>query len=89
MVIVLEYFDDRVTDIQRIFKVKAMGGGLLLIKCSVFKKVPQPWYGYKWTEHGAIKMSNDWYLCEKIREAGFDIWCDSTITAKHIGLKIY
>ncbi len=79
---VLEYLGEPE---EGLFKVKAMGGGLLLIKCSVFKDVPQPWYGYKWTEHGAVKMSNDWYFCYKAREYEFDIWCDSTITAKHIG----
>ena len=83
---VLEYFDKPE---EGLFKVKAMGGGLILIKCDVFKKVPQPWYGYKWNNLGAVTMSNDWFFCEKAREAGFDIWCDSSITAEHMGLKEY
>jgi len=79
---VMEYLDGKE---EGLFKCKAMGGGLLLIKCDVFKKIEQPWYGYHWTKHGAVAMSNDWFLCENIRIAGFDIWCDSTITAGHIG----
>ena len=70
-----------------LFKVKAMGGGLILIKCDVFKKISQPWYGYKWNDNGSVKMSNDWYFCEKARHSGFDIWCDSTVKAGHIGQK--
>jgi len=81
--LVVEYLDEKK---EGLFKAKAVGGGVLLIKCDVFKKIPQPWYGYKWTEHGAISMSNDWFFCEKARKAGFDIWCDTRILAGHIGL---
>ena len=80
---VIEYLDDKRPD--TLFKCKALGGGLLLIKTSVFKKVPQPWFGYKWYENGMVKMSNDWFFCEKARENGFDIYCDPKLTAQHIG----
>ncbi len=82
---VLEYLDKK----EGLFEVKAMGGGLLLIKCDVFRKVPQPWYGYVTNDNGSIKMSNDWFFCYKARDNGFKVWCDSTITAKHIGLWKY
>ena len=84
--LVVEYLDEKK---EGLFECKAVGGGILLIKCDVFKKIPQPWYGYKWNENGAVTMSNDWFFCEKARESGFDIWCDSTIKAGHIGIKKY
>jgi len=84
--LVVEYLDEKK---EGLFECKAVGGGILLIKCEVFRKIPQPWYGYKWNEHGAVTMSNDWYLCEKAREAGIEIWCDSTLMAGHIGIKKY
>ncbi len=83
---VMEFLDD---EREGLFKCKAMGGGLLLVKTEVFKKVPQPWFGYKWHDNGMVKESNDWYFCHKAIDSGFDIWCDSNVTAKHIGLKKY
>lgn len=68
-----------------LFECGALGSGLMLIKCDVFKKVPQPWYGYIWYDNGMIKESIDWFFCHKAREHGIKVWCDSEITAKHIG----
>ena len=72
-----------------IFECKAIGGGLLMIKISVLKKIPQPWFGYLWHSNGMVKESNDWYFCRKARESGFKIYCDSNITANHIGIWKY
>lgn len=84
---VIEYLDDRRP--SELFECGALGGGLMLIKCDVFKIIAQPWYGYIWNNNGSIKESNDWFFCHKAREFGIKIWCDPTITAKHIGLKEY
>ena len=48
-------------------------------------KVSQPHFGYKWYENGMVKMSNDWFFCEKARELGYEVWCDPTIKLGHIG----
>lgn len=84
---VIEYLTDERP--EGLFECGALGGGLTLIKCDVFKKIPQPFYGYIWNDNGSIKESNDWFFCHKARENGFKIWCDSTVTAKHSGLKEY
>lgn len=78
---------DKIED--KIFECKAIGGGLLLVKTEVFKKVPQPHFGYKWYPSGMVKESNDWYFCNKAREFGYKVWCEPSITAKHIGLCEY
>ena len=80
-----EYFDDK----RGLVKCKALGGGVVLIKTEVFKKTPQPWYGYIWNDNGSIKESNDWFFCHKAIESGFEVWCDSNIKAGHIGSKKY
>ena len=82
----IEYLDE---EKEGLFECVALGGGLLLIKCDVFKKIPQPWFGYIWHDNGMVKESNDWFFCKKAREHRFKIWCDSTIQAKHIGLYGY
>jgi len=71
------------------FKAKAIGGGLLLVRTDVFKKIPQPWFGYKWYKNGMVEMTNDWYFCEKAIKNNFKVWCQPNVKAKHIGLKEY
>ena len=83
---IIEYLHDGEMD-DKPFKCAALGGGLLLIKTEVLKKTPQPLYGYVWYDNGSIKESNDWVFCKNARNAGFEVWCDPNVKAKHIGLK--
>ena len=84
---VIEYLENR-SDTE-LFECIALGGGLLLVKSEVFRKVPQPWFWYKIAPSGMVMMSNDWFFCEKARESDYKIWCDPTIKPGHIGLKEY
>ena len=77
---VVEYLEDGKEN-----EVKALGGGCVLIKAEVFKKVHQPWFWYKIAPSGAVTMSHDWFFCEKAREAGYKIYLDTTIKPGHIG----
>lgn len=86
---VIAYLDFKGEVKEELFKCGALGGGCVLIKMEVFKKIPQPWFWYKIADTGAVTMSHDWYFCEKAREAGYDIWCDPIIKVGHIGLKEY
>ena len=67
------------------FECKAIGTGFMLVKTDVFKKLTSPFFGYKWNENGSVKMSTDWFFCEKAREAGYKIWCNPTLKISHIG----
>ena len=79
-------YSDKVESLQNaIFECDALGGGLLLIKTDVFRKVKQPHFWYKIFDNGMVEMSNDWWFCEKARETGYEIWCDPTIEVGHIG----
>ena len=78
---VIEYVGEKK---EGLFECGALGGGLMLIKCDVFKKISQPWYGYIWNDNGSIKESNDYFFCHKAREKGIKVWCDSNITARHM-----
>jgi len=88
---VIEYLDDKRP--QGLFKVKAIGTGCLLIKTDVFKKIPQNyknnqgWFNYIWHDNGMVKMSHDWLFCKNARENGIDVYADSTLDIKHIGIK--
>ena len=82
---VVEYFDDKRP--EGLFKVKAIGTGCLLIKCDVFKKLPQPWFKYEWNKNGSVKRSHDWIFCEDAINAGYDVWANNTLEIGHICLK--
>lgn len=85
---VIEYLNAN-REYDDLFECGALGGGLILIKCDVFKRIPQPWYGYIWNNNGSIKESNDWFFCHKAKKTGYMIWCDPNVIAKHIGLYEY
>lgn len=82
---VVEFIDDKRP--EGLFKVNAIGTGMLLIKTDVFKKIKTPWFKYEWYDNGMVKRSHDWIFCEDARKAGYDIWADNTLEIKHIGLK--
>lgn len=76
--IVYEY-----TDQTELFELKEgfLPTGFMLIKMSVFEKLPEPWFESISTRGWA----EDRYFCEEARKAGFKIYCDPTIKLKHIG----
>lgn len=80
-----EKTDKEFSETQDIFKVNAIGGCLLLIDLSIIPKLKTPLFWYKVHDIGMVEMSNDWWFCERAREAGYDIWCDPTIKLGHIG----
>jgi len=86
---VIEYFDEendmKLLEGNDLFKCKALGGGLLLLDLKAVMRVEQPYFWYKVLKVGMVEMSNDWWFCEKAREAGLDVWCDPSIHLKHIG----
>jgi hypothetical protein len=85
---VIKYLHE-IKEHDRMFECSALGTGLLLVKIEVFKKTLQPWYGYEWYSNGMVKESVDWVFCHNARKAGFKVWCDPDVKAKHIGLKEY
>lgn len=64
-----------------VFPCRSLGGGCMLVKTEVFKRIPQPWFGYEWYENGMVKVSNDWFFCRKLPE----VWCEPSIKPIHIG----
>jgi len=65
------------------FKCYATGAGCMLIKMSVFDKIPRPWFSHHKTSKG-IEGEDVWF-CNKARKAGFNIWVDPTIPTQHVG----
>lgn len=73
-------------DVPRtMFKCAALGLGFTLIKMSVFDKLDKPYFNtYESPETGEFH-TEDIEFCIKATKAGFDIWCNPTISMGHIG----
>ncbi len=70
------------------FECQAVGTGIMLIKMSVFDKLPKPWFFYE-QDGDDMKTGSDMWFCNKAKEAGFKVWCDSSVKVGHIGDYVY
>lgn len=59
-------------------KVDVTGGGCMMIRASVFDKIADPWFAPEF-EYGT-----DIQICRKVREAGYEVWCDTSLEIGHI-----
>lgn len=65
-------------------KIEKCGGSCLLIKREVFDKLEKPYFRFLFNEDGTEPVkSEDLYFCEKAKEAGFDVWCDTSVICNH------
>lgn len=84
-----EYIVDPETLPKEMFKCITLGTGLLLIKTSVFEKIPEPWFQFGRNREGELVQGEDTFFCVQARKAGFDVWCDPTLGVKHCGDYMY
>jgi len=68
---------------RNLFKIKAGGFGVTLIKFEVLQKLEWPYWKNIFVP-GDVEKGEDIYFCDKAREAGFDIWCDPKVKCNHI-----
>ena len=66
-------------------EVDATGTGCLLIKTSVFEKIPYPWFEFSRTEDGK-PVGEDINFCSKARKAGIKVHVDSSIEVGHLAV---
>lgn len=72
---------------QGIQKVWRLGTGVMLIKTSVFKDVPKPWFPITYNPETDDDTGEDWGFCEKVQAAGIPIWVDHDLSRQigHVG----
>jgi hypothetical protein len=71
------------------FKCRSAGMGFMLIKMSVFDKIPRPWFFFKPLSDPEGFMGEDVWFCDQAHKQGLDVWCDPTFHISHIGVGIY
>lgn len=62
-----------------LIEADALGAGCLLIKREVLEKVPRPWF----RNHYGTAGGEDMYFCDRVKEAGFEIWGDWSVQCTH------
>lgn len=68
-----------------LFKAYFVGAGVLLIKMTVFNKIKKPYFQFTTDKNGQIIHGEDGYFCNKVKKAGMDVWCDSSLDIGHLG----
>ncbi len=75
------YIDDKTKD--NVVEVDGVGAGCLLINRKVFEKMEKPYFMFLFDENGYCTLGEDFYFCKKAHKAGFKIWVDRRISARH------
>jgi hypothetical protein len=69
---------------KELFKAEYVGASFLLIRRDVLEKLSKPYMKTEYDfEQIQFVKGEDYYLCEKIRNAGFDIWIDPEVQCHH------
>lgn len=65
--------------------------GMLLIDAGVFSVVARPWFVARYQPETDDYLSEDYGFCDRVREAGFDVWCDLDLSRElgHVGSMTY
>ena len=68
--------DDEITG--GLQEVGVQGGGCMLINMNVFSRIKSPWF------EPEFKYGTDVQICQKAREQGYSVWCDTSIVLGHV-----
>lgn len=68
-----------ITPTGDLIPVDYIGAGCLLVSRKVFQILAYPWFRWTVDATNLNGKSEDFYFCEKARDAGFKIWWDSTM----------
>lgn len=72
-------------------KVWRVGAGIMLIDLAIMEKIQKPWFEIRWNAEEEQHVGEDWFFCEQVEKAGFDIFIDHDVSRQigHEGDFIY
>lgn len=82
---------------EHLCRASQLGAGILLVRMSVFNRVPAPWFKHQWGVEPASsqnqdgELSEDLYFIREARKHGIEVWCDRDLSVEigHIGDQIF
>ncbi|AHB09970.1 glycosyltransferase family 2 protein [Zymomonas mobilis] len=76
---------------QSLLKMRYMPGGCMLVKTEIFKKLDPNLPHFYYDVFQDDVMGDDFVFCDRVRELGYDIWCDANLSAEigRIGQRVY
>ncbi len=71
-------------------EMKRVPTGCLLIRMTVFEALSKPYFRFLNDEQSGDIIGEDYVFCDRAREAGFRIWCDTKLSLEiaHVGQRI-
>lgn len=67
--------------------VKGGGLGCALIRTDVFRRIERPWFEFHQNADGSW-LSEDFWFCNRVREAGLEIQADCRMICGHVGRSV-
>lgn len=80
----LKFYDIETADLSKPFYVDSCGMGCMMMKVSVLKSMPEPWFLPR--PYTGEDIS---FIYDAVKKFGYKILCDPTIEIGHIGTKNY
>jgi GT2 family glycosyltransferase len=59
-------------------QVAVTGGGCMMIRNAIFDRIEDPWFAPEY------EFGTDIQICKKARDAGWEVWCDTSIEIGHL-----
>lgn len=83
--------DIRLNEPTGLHSVYAVGMGCMLVKTTVFKKLPEPWFSINWIADEKRFSGEDMYFCDLAYNNGYEIYVDVDLSKEvaHHGSKLY
>ena len=66
-----------------LMEVAVQGGGFFMIDMNIITRVPSPWF----EAESKAGLGTDIQICQKVREAGFKVCCDTNTVVGHVMTK--
>ena len=85
----LDLSDKRITEGSGLVRVSQVGFGVVLLKTSIFKKIPEPWFNFLWREGQDDQIGEDTWFCRTAVEKGVELYVDLDVHVGHIGKTIF
>lgn len=69
-------------------KIDVLPHGCVMVKRSVYEKIPQPHYLQEYVPELNLEIGEDIYFCQQAQKAGYEVWCDQELSREvaHIGI---